>query len=212
MSAGSRPAVDVVVVGAGVAGLSAARLLREHGWDVLVVERSDRVGGRITTDEVDGFLVDRGFQVLNPAYRHLRRSVDVSRLGLRPFPRAVRVRSEARLEHVADPSRRPLALPRLLASGLVGPRTSGRCAFPSSPRVRTCPGPRRSTGLGSGARCGVASSIVAPGQASGGGTWTSGRLVACGDQFGNASTEGALASGRRAAEQAMTILASGPRA
>lgn len=99
--------VDVVVVGAGVAGLSAARELTRQGRSVVVLESSDRVGGRITTDEVDGFLIDRGFQVLNPAYPHLRRSMELSRLGLRPFPRVVRVRTSRGLVELADPTRDP---------------------------------------------------------------------------------------------------------
>lgn len=111
---------DVIVVGAGVAGLAAARRLRDLEHTVTVLEASDRIGGRITTDEVDGFLVDRGFQVLNPAYRHLGRSIDVSRLGMRPFPRAVRVRTDHGLVELVDPTRRPQALPAMLRSGLLG--------------------------------------------------------------------------------------------
>lgn len=109
---------DVIVVGAGVAGLAAAQVLRQH-HRVVVLEASDHIGGRITTTEVDGFLVDRGFQVLNPAYRHLRTAVDLGRLGLRPFPRAVRVRTDTGLVELGDPTRRPGALPTLLRSGLV---------------------------------------------------------------------------------------------
>ncbi len=77
---------DVIVIGAGVAGLAAARAVQDSGHSVIVLEASDRLGGRITTEEVDGFLVDRGFQILNPAYRHLRASIDITRLGLRSFP------------------------------------------------------------------------------------------------------------------------------
>lgn len=113
--------VDVVVVGAGVAGLSAAREFTRQGRSVVVLESSDRVGGRITTDEVDDFLIDRGFQVLNPAYPHLRRSVELSRLGLRPFPRAVRVRTCCGLVELADPTRDPRRLPAIWRSGLVTP-------------------------------------------------------------------------------------------
>lgn len=110
---------DVIVVGAGVAGLAAARRLQEQGHRVIVLEAGDRPGGRITTDTVDGFLVDRGFQVLNPAYRHLRASVDMDRLGLRPLPRTVRVLTGNGIKEVTDPTRRPHTLPKLLSSGLV---------------------------------------------------------------------------------------------
>ena len=57
---------DVVVVGAGLAGLRCAVRLAELGREVLVLESADAVGGRIRTDVVDGFRCDRGFQVLNP--------------------------------------------------------------------------------------------------------------------------------------------------
>lgn len=54
---------DVVVVGAGLAGLNAARTLRKAGLNPVVLEASDGVGGRVRTDKVDGFLLDRGFQI-----------------------------------------------------------------------------------------------------------------------------------------------------
>ena len=58
---------DVIVVGAGVAGLQAAAWLHEAGLDVLVVEASDRVGGRAGTERVSGFVVDRGFHLVSTA-------------------------------------------------------------------------------------------------------------------------------------------------
>ena len=51
---------DVVIIGAGIAGMTAAKRLRD--LDPLVLEASDRVGGRVRTEAVDGFLIDRGFQ------------------------------------------------------------------------------------------------------------------------------------------------------
>ena len=80
---------DVVVVGAGLAGLRCARRLGAAGLEVVLVERSDRVGGRVRTDVVDGHLVDHGFQLLNPSYPAVRRWVDVPALGLSPFPAGV---------------------------------------------------------------------------------------------------------------------------
>ncbi|MFM8484401.1 MAG: FAD-dependent oxidoreductase, partial [Actinomycetota bacterium] len=59
---------DVAVVGAGLAGLSAARHLHASGRDVQIFEASDGVGGRVRSDHVDGFILDRGFQILLTAY------------------------------------------------------------------------------------------------------------------------------------------------
>ena len=63
----------VAVIGAGLAGLSAAITLQEAGVEVEVYESSDRVGGRVTTDVIDGFRLDRGFQLINAKYPEIRR-------------------------------------------------------------------------------------------------------------------------------------------
>ncbi len=102
---------DVVVVGAGLAGLRCAQVLGEAGRDVVVLEASDGVGGRIRTDRVDGFLVDRGFQLLNPAYPAVRRWVDVDALGLQPFGAGVAVRTETGLGLLGHPLRNPALVP-----------------------------------------------------------------------------------------------------
>src|SRR3712207_7875069 len=99
---------DVVVVGAGLAGLRAAQLLCRRGLDVLVLEAGDRPGGRVATDVVDGFRCDRGFQVLNTSYPALRAAVDLDALQLRPFTPGAAVRGgDGRLHRYADPRRRP---------------------------------------------------------------------------------------------------------
>lgn len=98
---------DVVVVGAGLAGLQCARDLLAAGRDVQVLEAADEVGGRVRTEEVDGFLLDRGFQLLNPAYPAVRRLVDVDALGLQQFGAGVAARLDDGLQVLADPRREP---------------------------------------------------------------------------------------------------------
>lgn len=102
--------VDVVVIGAGLAGLSAARELCAAGRDVALLEASDGVGGRVRTDEVDGFHLDRGFQVLLTAYPELERQLDVPSLQLRHFDPGALVWNGSTLHRVADPLRRPGAV------------------------------------------------------------------------------------------------------
>jgi phytoene dehydrogenase-like protein len=99
---------DVIVVGAGVSGLCCARELHAAGLDVLALERGDAPGGRVRTDEVDGFLLDRGFQVLLTAYPEARRVLDFERLGLRPFESGALIRKDGRFSRIADPFRHPL--------------------------------------------------------------------------------------------------------
>ena len=79
--------VDVVVVGAGLAGLAAARVVQQSGRSVAVLEASDGVGGRVRTDLVDGFRLDRGFQVLLTAYPEVDRQLDVPALSPPQYPR-----------------------------------------------------------------------------------------------------------------------------
>ncbi|WP_445256858.1 FAD-dependent oxidoreductase [Nocardioides aurantiacus] len=101
---------DVVVVGAGLAGLAAATRLQDAGMDVLVLESADAPGGRVRTDEVDGTLLDRGFQLLNPAYPEVRRTVDVGALELRPFGAGVVVAHGEGRFVLGDPRRLPTSL------------------------------------------------------------------------------------------------------
>jgi len=112
---------DVVVVGAGLAGLAVARRLQSRGVDVVVVEAADEVGGRIRTDTVDGFQLDRGFQVLNTAYPQLSRHLDVGRLDLRPFERALRLRTRGRTVVLGDPRQDLRAVPAALAAPIGSP-------------------------------------------------------------------------------------------
>ncbi|NHC44944.1 FAD-dependent oxidoreductase [Motilibacter aurantiacus] len=98
---------DVVVVGAGLAGLHAARRLAAAGLEVRVLEASDGVGGRARTDVVDGMLLDRGFQVHNPAYPEAERALDQEALDLRPFAAGVVVAIGGRRVRVGDPRREP---------------------------------------------------------------------------------------------------------
>lgn len=105
------PEVDVVVVGAGLAGLAAARHLAAHGRTCVVLEASDGVGGRMRSDVVDGVTVDRGFQLLNPAYPEAARVLDLDALALRPFTAGVLLAgADGRRPVVADPRRTPSAL------------------------------------------------------------------------------------------------------
>lgn len=112
---------DVVVVGAGLAGLRCAGRLAARGLDVIVVEASDAVGGRQRTDRVDGFLLDRGFQLLNPAYPAVKRWVDLDALRMQAFPVGVHVRRDKGLVTLTHPVRVPGGIAASLRSGLVSP-------------------------------------------------------------------------------------------
>jgi phytoene dehydrogenase-like protein len=98
---------DVVVVGAGIAGLVCAGDLLGAGIDVVIVEASDGIGGRVRTDAVDGYLLDRGFQIVLTAYPEVHRRLNLDALGLGYFEPGATIWRNGRFSRVADPLRRP---------------------------------------------------------------------------------------------------------
>lgn len=110
----------ILVVGAGLAGLTCAKALVEAGHQVRVIEASDHVGGRVRTDHSpDGFLLDRGFQVFFTAYPSARRNLDYAALKLKKFtPGAVIIR-DGKWHEVSDPRRTPWRIGATLSNPLL---------------------------------------------------------------------------------------------
>ncbi len=82
---------EVIIVGAGLAGLNAAIALQDAGVDVLILESSDRPGGRVTSDLIDGFICDRGFQLINSKYPALEQLDVIREIDFLPAPRVIEV-------------------------------------------------------------------------------------------------------------------------
>lgn len=101
---------DVIIVGAGLSGLSAAVHLHRQGRKVLILEASDRAGGRVKTDSVDGFILDRGFQVLLTAYPEAKKLLNYKDLQLCKMLPGATVLYDGGTFEIADPFRRPKAL------------------------------------------------------------------------------------------------------
>ena len=99
---------DVVIVGGGLAGLACGRELARRGVAFRILEAGDGVGGRVRTDLVDGFRLDRGFQIYLTAYPEGRRVLDLPALDLKPFTRGALVRFGGKFHRVADPRSEPL--------------------------------------------------------------------------------------------------------
>jgi phytoene dehydrogenase-like protein len=97
--------VEVVIIGAGISGLSAARLLQQRGVQALVLEKSDTLGGRIRSDQHEGFILDRGFQVLLTAYPEAEHQLDYERLDLKPFLPGALIWNGNDFNRIVDPMR-----------------------------------------------------------------------------------------------------------
>lgn len=99
--------MKTVVIGAGLAGLSAAMTLEAAGHDVTVIEASDRAGGRVSSDVVDGFILDRGFQLINANYPELKRidkrSNIFAELDFIEAPRAISISIDGEPSFLGDP-------------------------------------------------------------------------------------------------------------
>ena len=111
--------LDAIVVGAGLAGLAAAHHLHRAGREVAILEAGDAVGGRVRTDEVDGYRLDRGFQVFNTAYPEAAAVLDYERLDLRRFVKGAEVRHQGRDHRLVDPRQQPRSAPATVASPLL---------------------------------------------------------------------------------------------
>jgi protoporphyrinogen oxidase len=96
---------DVLIIGAGLAGICCARQLQKAGVSFSIVDASDAVGGRIRTDRVDGYLLDRGFQVLLTSYPEALAELDYAQLGLAAFDVGALVRYHGDFHRVVDPWR-----------------------------------------------------------------------------------------------------------
>jgi phytoene dehydrogenase-like protein len=103
-----RSTPEVLIVGGGLAGLACARHLHHHGVGFQIIEAADALGGRVRTDHVAGFHLDRGFQVLQTAYPEARKVLDYGTLDLHAFFPGFVIRSDDCTYRVADPLREPL--------------------------------------------------------------------------------------------------------
>jgi protoporphyrinogen oxidase len=97
--------VEVAIIGAGLAGLACAIELQKNKIDFHIYEASDGVGGRVRSDVIDGFILDRGFQLYNPSYAEGKRLLDYQGLDLKPFTPGIAIRDGKRLRLVVDPFR-----------------------------------------------------------------------------------------------------------
>mgnify|MGYP006192308027 FL=1 len=109
--------IDVIIVGAGIAGLTAAKLAKQKGKKVLLLEASDGVGGRVRTDYKDGFLLDRGFQVLLTSYPTAQEILNYQSLNLKSFKPGAVIHKANQNYRIADPLRDP----QLLFTTLLSP-------------------------------------------------------------------------------------------
>lgn len=101
---------EVLIVGAGLAGLNAAITLQSKGVDVTIIESSDRAGGRMASDVIDGFICDRGFQLINSKYPALQELSVIGELDFIEAPRVIEVSLGDQRHPIGDPRQVPLTI------------------------------------------------------------------------------------------------------
>ena len=121
--------LDCIIVGAGLSGLACARTLVDEAKSVLILESTDSPGGRVGTDTVKGFQIDRGFQVYLDSYAEGKKFLDYPSLNFGAFEPGALVAHRGRLLPISDPWRRPFAAIRSVLSGAVGVPDGLRIAY-----------------------------------------------------------------------------------
>ncbi len=96
-------AKNVIVCGAGWAGMHAAQILQRAGYKVKVLERENSPGGRVRSENFDGFTLDHGFQVINPAYAELKESRALAGVDFYQLPKALDIRINMETIRIGDP-------------------------------------------------------------------------------------------------------------
>ncbi|WP_111669681.1 NAD(P)/FAD-dependent oxidoreductase [Algoriphagus litoralis] len=100
----------IYIIGAGLSGLIASLELERAGFSPIILESTDKIGGRMKTDSVDGFLLDHGFQVLNTAYPEAKKYLDFQSLRLKTFDPGAVIFDDKDSYIITDPMRNPLKI------------------------------------------------------------------------------------------------------
>jgi protoporphyrinogen oxidase len=108
----------IYIIGAGVSGLIAAKILEDNGFYPVILEATDRIGGRVKTDLVDGYQLDHGFQVLLTAYPAAKRHLDLEALDLQYFLPGAAIFKNKSQKIIGDPLKDMSLLFSTLFSGI----------------------------------------------------------------------------------------------
>jgi phytoene dehydrogenase-like protein len=112
------PIYDAIIIGSGLAGLSCAKQLASQGFTFLIVEAADTFGGRVRSDHIDGYTLDRGFQVLLTAYPEAARTLDYKSLDLKPFLAGALINDGKYFIRLSDPFKNPSTLLSMMVSNV----------------------------------------------------------------------------------------------
>ncbi len=100
---------STVIIGGGISGLTCAKYLNEKGYSFMLLEGSDALGGRVRTDKVDGFLLDRGFQILLTNYPEAKKILNYNNLDLKYFGSGALIKAEKGFMKMENPFRNKMA-------------------------------------------------------------------------------------------------------
>lgn len=113
-----KKAYNIHIIGAGLSGLIAAQVLEQKGYHPTIIEATDRVGGRVKTDLIEGYQLDHGFQVLLTEYPMAKKYLDYKALELQKFYSGAVLFNDGKQKTIGDPLRNPSLLLKTLAANV----------------------------------------------------------------------------------------------
>ena len=108
--------VETIIIGAGLSGLAAARVLLSKGKDFLIIEQKNKIGGKVNTEQCKGFKLDYGFQIILDGYSNTKKYIDIDKLELQFFDSGALIWDGNKFQTMTDPMKDIRSLPKTIIS------------------------------------------------------------------------------------------------
>ncbi len=108
--------IETIIIGAGLSGLAAGRTLLSRGKKFLIIEQKDKIGGKVSTEQYQGFKLDYGFQIILDGYKNTKKYIDINKLQLQCFDSGALIWDGKQFQTISDPTKDIKSLPKTIVS------------------------------------------------------------------------------------------------